>query len=60
MDPTHSKRRKSGGVEMHICITEVELLSFVCYTGGKDSKPRLWNIQNLGAVPLYPPVILPV
>jgi len=26
----------------------VQLLSFVCSTGGKGSKPRLWNIQNLG------------
>ena len=30
--------------------TEVQLLSFVCSTGGKGSKSRLWNIQNLGAV----------
>ena len=33
--------------------TEVQLLSFVCFTGGKGSQPRLWNIQNLGAVPPY-------
>ena len=33
--------------------TEVQLLSFVCSTGGKGSKLRLWNIQNLGPVPLY-------
>ena len=33
--------------------TEVQLLSFVCSTEGKGSKPRLWNIQNLGAVPPY-------
>ena len=32
-------------------FTEVELLSFVCSTGGKGYKPRLWNIQNLGPVP---------
>ena len=30
--------------------TEVQFLSFVCSTGGKGSKPRLWNRQNLGAV----------
>ena len=34
----------------HRGITEVQLLSFVCSTLGKGSKPRLWNIQNLGAV----------
>ena len=34
-------------------LTEVQLLSFVCSTGGKGSKPRLWNIQNLGPVPPY-------
>ena len=28
----------------------VQFLSFVCSTGGKGSKPRLWNLQNLGAV----------
>ena len=33
--------------------TEVQLLSFVCSTGGKGSEPRVWNIQNLGAVPPY-------
>jgi len=33
--------------------TEVQLLSIVCSTGGRGSKPRLWNIQNLGAVPPY-------
>jgi len=40
--------------------TEVQLLSFVCSTGNKGSKPRLWNIQNLGAVPSYdnPRIIL--
>ena len=30
--------------------TGVQLLSFVCSTGGKGSKLRLWNIQNLGAL----------
>ena len=25
----------------------------VCSTGGKGRQPRLWNIQNLGAVPPY-------
>ena len=31
---------------------EVQLLSFVlvCSTGGKVSKPRLWNMQSLGPV----------
>ena len=24
-------------------------LSFVCSTKGKGSKPRMWNMQNLGA-----------
>ena len=33
--------------------TEVQLLSIVCSTGGRGSKPHLWNIQNLGAVPPY-------
>ena len=36
-----------------MALTEVQLLSFVCSTGGKGSKPRLWNVQNLGAVPPY-------
>ena len=27
-------------------LTEVQLLSFVCSTEGKGSKPPLWNIQN--------------
>jgi len=36
------------------CVpTEVQLLSFVGSIQGKGSKPRLWNIQNLGAVPPY-------
>jgi len=38
---------------MRRCSTEVQLLSFVCCTGGRGSKPRLWNIQNLGVVPPY-------
>ena len=31
---------------------EEQLLSLVCCTGGKGSKPPPWSIQNLGAVPL--------
>ena len=34
----------------HCSITEAQLLSSVCSTLGKGSKPRLLNIQNLGAV----------
>jgi len=30
---------------------EIQLLSLVCWTGSKSRGPRLWNIQNLGAVP---------
>jgi len=33
--------------------TEVLLLCLICSTGCKGSKPRLWNLQNLGAVPPY-------
>ena len=40
----------SPQVYCEIHSTEVELLSFVCSTGGKGSKPRLWNIQKLRAV----------
>jgi len=29
---------------------EAQLLSFVWSTGGKGSKPRSWNLQNLGDV----------
>jgi len=32
---------------------EAQLLSFVWSTGGKGSKPRSWNLQNLGDVHLY-------
>jgi len=32
------------------CLTEVQPLSLVCSTGCKSRKPRLRNIQNLGAV----------
>ena len=38
---------------MLFLCTEVQLLSFVCSTGGKGDQPRLWNIQRLGAVPSY-------
>lgn len=32
-------------------FTEVQLLSFVCSTGGKGRKSSLWNLQNLGSAP---------
>ena len=44
-------RREYGGM--------IQLLSFVCSTGRKGSKPRLWNIQNLGPVPPYSTSIIP-
>ena len=34
-------------------VTEAQLLSFVCSTGGKGSKFSLRNLQNLDAVPPY-------
>jgi len=37
--------------EFEAIHTEVQLLRFVCSTGGKGGKPRLWNLQNLGAAP---------
>ena len=33
--------------------TEVQGLSCVGSTGGEGSKPRLWNLRNLGPVPPY-------
>ena len=33
--------------------TEVQRISFVGYTGGEGGSPRLWNLQNLHAVPPY-------
>jgi len=33
--------------------TEVQSVSFVGYTGGEGGSPRLWNLQNLHAVPPY-------
>ena len=44
------------GLDLYPVCTEVQLLSFVCSTGRKGSKPRLWNIQNLGPVPPYAPL----
>lgn len=34
-------------------ITEVQRVSFVCYTGGEGGRIRLWNLQSLHAVPPY-------
>lgn len=31
------------------------MLCIICSTAGKGRKPRLWNIQKLGAVTLYDP-----
>ena len=31
--------------------TEVQRVSFVGYTGGEGGSLRLWNLQNLHAVP---------
>jgi len=36
-----------------IVFTEVQRISFVGYTGGEGGSPRLWNLQNLHAVPPY-------
>jgi len=33
------------------CSTEVQRVSFVGYTGGEGGSLRLWNLQNLHAVP---------
>jgi len=54
--PQVMSRRTSGGCGRRRNLgttTEVQLLSFICSTGAKGSKPSLWNIQNLGAVPRY-------
>jgi len=53
-DNLEERARGRSGVSGAALIehtTEVQLLSFVCSTGGKGSQPRLWNIQNLGPVP---------
>ena len=34
-----------------IRYTEVQRVSFVGYTGGEGGRYRLWNLQNLPAVP---------
>jgi len=34
-------------------FTEVQRVSFVGCTGGEGGSPRLWNLQNLHAVPPY-------
>ena len=40
------KGLESGGGR----VTEKQLLSLECSTGGKGSQPRLWNIHNLDLV----------
>ena len=35
------------------CLTEVQGISFVGYTGVGSGRPRLWNLQNLCPVPPY-------
>ena len=38
--------------------TEVQRVSFVGYTGGKDGSLGLWNLQNLHAVPPYSTIMI--
>jgi len=39
--------------------SEVQHLSLCMFHRGRGSKPRLWNIQKLGAVPPYVSVVFP-
>jgi len=36
------------GEGCEVVLAEAQGLSFVGSTGGEDSNPRLWNLQNLG------------
>ena len=36
---------------LYECAAEVQRVSFVGYTGSEGGSPRLWNLQNLHAVP---------
>jgi len=38
--------------------TEVQRVSFVGYTGDEGGSSRLWNLQNLHAVPPYGGAVL--
>jgi len=37
--------------KLGVRFTEVQRVSFVGYTGGEGGSLRLWNLQNLHAVP---------